>query len=171
MDNPCPCTNSPDLFSIIYWMRQGIITEGKALCLRQGYIFIQENSIPSSSSHHWAQYFNTIFGSQPFIADAQIGTPGIYYRPPVEVNRTCRCQHLQLGSVIWEKSSMDFKSSWILSLGLLLIHFVIFERSLPARVIILMEIGQQYLDGAHWWGLKNRTRVHALVLVHTKCWW
>lgn len=35
---------------------------------------------------------------------------------------------------------MDFKRSRILSLDLLLIHFVVFERTLPARVMILRDI-------------------------------
>lgn len=46
--------------------------------------------IPSLPLQHWAQHFNTNFGLQPLTADAQIETPGIYYRPPVEVSRTCR---------------------------------------------------------------------------------
>lgn len=65
-------------------MRQGTTEKRRDLCLRQGYISIQENPVPSLPLQHRAQHFNTILGLQPLTADAQIETPGICYRPPVE---------------------------------------------------------------------------------------
>lgn len=89
-----------------------------------------------SSLFTFATHFNTILDLQPLTVDAQIETPGICYRPPVEVAFG--------GTLNWTVKDLQV---WICYR-----YSVIFERTLTPRATVLMEIKPIM----HGWGSATR---------------